>query len=194
MVQDLTPLLAVAAALAWPAAAPATPLTYRLDPAHTFATFEARHFDTSTIRGRIGPVTGDVTLDRAAGTGDVRLEIPVATVSTGSRVFDARLREPDLLSTDANPVAWFVATRFRLAAVDGAVQEVRGEFTFRGTSAPLSLTATRFACRDDARLRRQVCGGDFEASFDRSAFGATFGLPFIGNRVHLLVQVEGIAD
>ncbi|MEO5689223.1 MAG: YceI family protein [Burkholderiaceae bacterium] len=38
----------------------AGPITYQLDPAHTFVTFEVRHFGTSTLRGRIGPVTGEV--------------------------------------------------------------------------------------------------------------------------------------
>ena len=32
------------------------PVTYQLDPDHTFATFEVLHFGTSTLRGRIGPM------------------------------------------------------------------------------------------------------------------------------------------
>jgi polyisoprenoid-binding protein YceI len=37
----------------------------------------------------------------------------------------------------------------------------------------------------------QVCGGDFEAEFDRSDFGITFGLPLVGNQVRLQISVEG---
>ena len=169
----------------------AGPVTYRLDPNHTFVTFEVMHFGTSTLRGRIGPVNGEVTVDRGTKTGDLRLRIPVTTLSTGSRVLDARLREPDLLATAEYPEAYFVATRFQFDAA-GGVREVRGEFTLRGVGEPLSLVARSFACRQDAMLERQVCGGDFEGELKRSRFGVTMGLPFVGDDVYLVVQVEAI--
>jgi len=168
------------------------PVTYQLDPDHTFATFEVLHFGTSTLRGRIGPVVGEVTIDRAARTGDLRLRIPMTTLNTGMRVLDARLKEPDLLATTEYPEAYFVATRFQFDA-DGGVKEVRGEFTLRGVGEPLSLHARTFACRRDERLQREVCGGDFTGDVKRGRFGATFGEPFVSDDVHLVVQVEAIA-
>ena len=168
------------------------PITYQLDPNHTFVTFEVRHFGTSTLRGRIGPVTGEVTVDRTAKSGDVRLRIPMATLDTGMRVLDARLKEPDLLATAEYPEAYFVATRFQFDAA-GGVKEVRGEFTLRGVGTALSLYAKSFACRHDEMLKRDVCGGDFVADLKRSDFGAAFGEPFVSDDVHLLVQVEAIA-
>jgi polyisoprenoid-binding protein YceI len=168
------------------------PITYQLDPAHTFVTFEVLHFGTSTLRGRIGPVPGEVTVDRGAHSGDLRLRIPVDTVNTGMRILDARLKRPDLLATTEYPEAYFVATRFQFDAT-GGVKEVRGEFTFRGASEPLSLVARSFACRHDDMLKKDVCGGDFEADLKRGRFGATFGEPFISDDVHLLIQVEAIA-
>jgi len=175
-----------------PALAQPGPVTYQLDPDHTFVQFEVLHFGTSTLRGRIGPVTGEVTLDRAAKAGDLRLRIPVTTVETGVRALDARLKEPDLLATAEYPEAYFVATKFQFDAA-GGVSQVRGEFTLRGVSEPLSLVARSFACRRDATLQRQVCGGDFDAELKRSRFGATLGLPFVADDVHLVIQVEAIA-
>ncbi len=186
-------VLALPAALGLAGAMPAAaePLTYRFDPAHSWVHFEVLHFGTSTIRGRIGPVIGSVTLDAAAGRGEVSLAVPTTSVSTGIGVFDARLREDDLLASTAHPVAWFVATRFQF---DGErVVSLRGEFTWRGVSQPLTLSALRYACRSDTTVAApvQVCGGDFEGELLRSDFGATFGLPFVANRVRLVVQVEG---
>jgi len=127
------------------------PVTYQLDPNHTFVQFEVMHFGTSTLRGRIGPVTGEVTIDRAARIGDLRLRIPVTTVETGVRALDARLKEPDLLATTEYPEAYFVATQFQFDAA-GGVKTVRGEFTLRGVGEPLSLAARSFACRLVAML------------------------------------------
>ena len=188
----LNTCLALLAALAAGAAGAvhAEPVTYELDPANTFVHFELQHFGTSTLRGRIGPVTGTVTLDREARRGELGLRIATGTVSTGVPVFDARIRAPDLLATEAYPEAFFVAGEFRFEGE--RLAELRGEFTLRGMSQPLSLRALRFACRTEADATPvEVCGGDFEASFVRSDFGLSFGLPFVGNRVRLLVQVEG---
>jgi polyisoprenoid-binding protein YceI len=169
----------------------AQPATYQFDPAHSWVHFEVLHFGTSTLRGRIGPVNGSVTIDPVAGRGELSLAVPTATVSTGLGFFDARLREDDLLASAAHPQAWFVATRF---VFDGPrVASLRGEFTWRGVSQPLTLSALRYACRSDISgpTPVEVCGGDFEGELLRSDFGATFGLPFVANRVRLQVQVEG---
>ena len=101
-------------------------------------------------------------------------------------MFNARLRQGDLLATADHPEAFFVATRFRFEGEH--VAEVRGEFTLRGIGQPLSLHATHFACRREATI--EVCGGDFEAELLRSEFGASFGLPLVGDRVRLKIQVE----
>jgi len=166
--------------------ATAQPVSYLLDPQHSFVHFEVQHFGTSTTRGRFGPVSGQVVLDRRASRGEVDVRITTASVNTGIGVFNARLRESDLLASDEFPEAFFVARNLRF---DGEqVAEVRGEFTLRGVSQPLSLHARHFACRQDGAT--QVCGGDFEGELRRSDFGATFGLPFIGDRIRLIVQVE----
>ncbi len=169
----------------------AAPQTYQLNPEHSFVHFELLHFGTSTIRGRFGPVTGTVVLDRAAQRGELGLRLATATVSTGIAVFDARIRQADLLASADWPEAYFVATRFSFEGE--AVAEVRGEFTLRGVSQPLSLKALRYACyrRGEGAAAEEVCGGDFEGEILRGEFGADFGLPLVGNRVRLRVQVEG---
>lgn len=185
------PPTALLGALLAPQFAVAEPVVYWLDPAHSWVHFEVLHFGTSTIRGRIGPVNGSVTLDRAAGSGEVGLVVPTASVDTGIAVFNARLRQDDLLASATHPDAYFVASNFRLQGE--GVASLRGEFTWRGVSQPLTLTALRFACRkDDAGGRPvEVCGGDFEGEVLRNEYGATFGLPLVANRVRLQVQVEG---
>jgi polyisoprenoid-binding protein YceI len=184
-------------ALTWVVAAAAGPVAagptgYRLDPAHSFVHFEVMHFGTATLRGRFGPLEGYATLDPAARQGSVSLRVPTKIVSTGLAVLDSRLRQSDLLDSEGQPEAFYVAERF---VFDGdALKEVRGEITLRGISRPLALRAQRFSCGTHPVLQRPWCGGDFEAELQRSDFGMDFGLPLVGNRVRLLVQVEAIAD
>jgi len=186
-----TALALALAALAGPAHADA--VRYRFDPTHTFVQFELVHFGTSTIRGRFGPLEGEAELDRAARKGRVQVEIDTARVSTGVAVLDARLKEGDMLSVGSYPRAYLVAERMEFDDA-GRVKSLRGEFTLRGVSLPLTLTALRFNCYTSPLIRREVCGGDFEGQFSRSAVGITHSLPFVADTVRLLVQVEGIRD
>ena len=174
-----------------PASAPAAP-SWRLDPTHSFVHFEVLHFGASTLRGRFGPLNGELTLDRTTKSGRVQVVVPTAAVSTGLPVLDARLREPDMLAAEAHPQAYFIADRFDFDA-QGNVTSVRGEFTLRGSSQPLTLKAQRFRCYTNPLFRREVCGGDFEGELVRSSFGITHSLPFVADKVRLLVQVEAIA-
>jgi polyisoprenoid-binding protein YceI len=175
--------------LATGAAVFAEPVVYQLDPEASFVHFEVLHFGTSTLRGRIGPVQGQVTLDRAAGSGELGLTIPMTSVDTGLKPLDSVLRRRDLLNPAEFPEAYFVARNVRFEA--GQPAELRGELTFRGVSAPLSLKSLRFACRQPPEVAREICGGDFEATLLRSEFGASGYVPLVADSVRLRVQVEG---
>jgi polyisoprenoid-binding protein YceI len=183
--------LAGLALLAACAGAPAQVQRYTLDPTHSFVHFEVLHFGTSTLRGRFGPLQGEVELDRQARRGRIQVQLQPAIVSTGLPALDARLKAPDLLATEQHPQAWFIAERLDLNE-HGEPSAAHGELTLRGTSGGLTLRALRFNCYLHPLLKRRVCGGDFEGELLRSAYGMNFGLPFVADRVRLLVEVEAL--
>jgi len=146
---------------------------------------------TSTIRGRFDKVGGVVEFGAKAQRLDASITIDTASVSSGVPLLDAQLKGREMLAVAAYPQAYFTA---RGARFEGEVpREVRGEFTLRGISQPLSLRALRWNCALNPLFRRTVCGGDFEGELIRSSFGITHSLPFVADRVRLLIQVEGIA-
>lgn len=168
----------------------AEPVSYRLDPHHSFIHFEVLHFGTSTLRGRFGPAQGEVSLDRERRSGEVSLSLKSASLDTGVPVLDKRLCAADLFDCAAEPQIYFVARRFEF---DGdAVRRISGELTLRGTSRGLTLQARHFGCHPHPDSGAQVCGGDFEGEIRRSDFGMSFGLPFVSDTVRLRVQVEGL--
>ena len=168
------------------AAAPA----YALDPTHSFVHWELVHMSTSTIRGRFGGTSGSVLFDAKAQQIDIGIAIDTATVNTGVAPLDGMLRGAAGLSSTEFPQAYFTA---RSARWEGEVpREIRGEFTLRGVSQGLTLRAVRWNCGLNPLFLREVCGGDFEGELVRSTFGITHSLPFVADKVRLLVQVEGI--
>lgn len=189
-----TPLAAVAAVSLLAAAASqpalAQPVTYVVDPTHTYVTFEAKHFGTSTNRGRFDKKEGSIRLDRAARTGRAEISIDMASISTGLAAFDGHLRSKDFFNVGEFATARFVGERFTF---DGdKVSSVAGTLTLLGKTSPVTLTATNFNCFEHPMLKREVCGGDFETTIQRSQWGMAYGLPGIPDSVRLLVQVEGI--
>jgi polyisoprenoid-binding protein YceI len=170
----------------------AMPSRYQLDPTHTFVHWEVLHMGTSTTRGRFDKIEGSVAFDRTAGLIDLGFTVDTASVNVGNTAFDGVLRGAQLLDAAQYPQAWFVARR---ATFDGEVpRQVHGELTLRGQSQPLTLTARRWKCGLNLLFRREVCGGDFEATLSRAAFGMTLASGLVSDEVRLLVQVEGIRE
>ena len=165
--------------------------TYEIDPSHTFATFEITHFATSTTRGRFDKKEGTLQFDRAAKTGKIDISIYTGSINTGTSIFDKFLTSFSLFDSATFPTARFVADKFNF---DGdKVTDVSGSFTLLGKTNPVSLKATNFNCYTHPVLKREVCGGDFETTIDRSQYGMNYGLIFgFSKEVRLLVQVEAI--
>ena len=70
--------------------AQAQPATYAVDPSHTFVTWEALHFGTSTSRGRFDKKEGTIEFDRASKSGKIDITIDMASISTGVAPFDSQ--------------------------------------------------------------------------------------------------------
>ena len=188
--KTLTPLAVAATLLAAASLAQAESVTYAVEPMHTYVTFEVRHFGTSTNRGRFDKKEGSITLDRAAKTGRADITIDTASISSGLPLFDGHLRGDNFLRVKEFPTAKFVGDKF---SFDGdKVSAVTGTLPLLGKTQPITLNATHFNCYDNPMLKREVCGGDFEATLQRSAFGMSYGLPGIPDSVKLVIQIEAV--
>jgi polyisoprenoid-binding protein YceI len=189
MRQSLFALTAVA--LLSVGAAQAQSVAYNLDPTHTFVTFEIGHMGASTNRGRFDKKEGSVTLDKAAKSGKVDISIDVNSINTGTPGFDKHLQSPDLFNAAQFPKIRFVGDQFSFN--EDKVTAVSGTLTLLGKSQPVTLKATQFNCYQSPMLKREVCGGDFETTIDRTQFGMNFGIDWgFPKNVRLVVQIEAV--
>ncbi|KNZ31153.1 MAG: hypothetical protein AD742_18200 [Methylibium sp. NZG] len=184
-------ILLAASLLATGTLAQAQSATYGIDPTHTFVTFEAKHFGTSTLRGRFDKKEGSVTIDRTAKTGKAEITLDMASVSTGVGPLDGHLKSKDFFNAGEHPTAKFVGDKFTF---DGAkVTAVAGNLTMLGKTMPVTLKATNYNCYDNPMFKREVCGGDFETTLQRSQWGMDYGVKTgIPDNIRLLVQIEAI--
>lgn len=164
--------------------------TYSVEPTHTFVHFEASHFGTSTLRGRFDKKDGSITFDRAAKTGRAEITIDMTSINTGVAPFDKHLKSKDFFDADNHATAKFVGDKFSFNG--DKVSEVVGTLTMLGKTMPVTLKATGFNCYTSPIFKREVCGGDFETTVQRSQYGMSYGLPGIPDNIRLLVQIEAV--
>ncbi|SOE95670.1 Polyisoprenoid-binding protein YceI [Burkholderia sp. D7] len=165
--------------------------TYAIDPMHTYVTFEASHFGTSTNRGRFDKKEGTVQFDRVSKSGKVELTLDTGSINTGSAIFDKELQSDHFLNSAAYPRAKFVADAFTFDG--GKVSVVSGQLTLLGKTNPVAFKATNFNCYINPLLKHEVCGGDFETTIQRSQWGMSWGLNYsVPDNIKLVVQVEAV--
>lgn len=189
----------IAALLAAPLGAAAQAENYAIDPFHTVPYFEVDHLGFATMRGRFDRASGRFSIDRAAKSGSLEIEIRTADVSTGDtdragrpRTRDEHLRSPDFFNVQEFPSMTFKSTRVVFRGDEP--QSVEGNLTLLGVTKPLTLNLERWKCGADMRTqgKRYQCGGNASGAFKRSDFGMKIYLPTaIGDEVKLWMSFYG---
>jgi len=134
-----------------------------------------------------------VVLDKAAGTGTLAVDIDAASIDFGQDELNALMAKPDYFDMAGHPTARYTG---KLAAfVDGKPTRVDGTLTLRGVTRPLTLEIRSFKCMPHPIFKRDWCGADAHATFDRAAFGIDAGKDFgFDMGVALRIQVEAVAE
>jgi polyisoprenoid-binding protein YceI len=146
--------------------------------------------NTSTQRGRIQAKEGSVVIDRAAKTGKADITLDLTTLSAASSGLEGTLKGERVFNIAQGPTARFVGDTFTFEG--DKLASVAGTLTLMGKSQPTTLKAVRFNCYESGQVKREVCGGDFTATIQRSQFGLGFLPNVTPDAVPLLIQVEAV--
>jgi polyisoprenoid-binding protein YceI len=166
--------------------------TYAIDASHTYPSFEADHFGgLSTWRGKFNKTAGTIVLDRAAKTGSLDITIDAASLDFGHDKLNAHAKGADMFDVEKFPTAVFKSNSVTFKGKDPVA--VAGELTLHGVTKPVTLAINKFKCIDHPMLKREVCGADASATFNRSDFGIGYGVQMgFSPVVKLAIQVEAI--
>lgn len=165
--------------------------TYKIDPSHTYPSFEADHMGgLSTWRGKFDKTDGTIVVDRAAKSGTVDITIDTTTIDFGHAKMNDHAKSPDIFDTAKFPTATY---KGKLVFKGDVPTSVNGELTLHGVTKPVTLAINKFKCIQHPMLKREVCGADASATFKRSDFGVSYGEQYGFNQeVKLAIQVEAI--
>jgi len=173
-------------------AALAEPVTYQIDPAHTYPSFEADHFGgVSVWRGKFTKSSGTIMLDRDKGTGTVEVTVDPASIDFGNPKLDEHVKSPEMLDVTKYPTATYKGrlTGFK----NGVPTQVDGEFTLHGVTHPLQLTVNSFKCMTYPFDKKEHCGADLSGTINRADYGVNYGDKYgFKMDTKLAIQVEGV--
>ncbi|MGJ7916502.1 YceI family protein [Massilia sp. LXY-6] len=165
--------------------------TYTIDPSHTYPSFEADHFGGLSVwRGKFNKTEGSIVVDRAAKTGNVDIAIDATTIDFGNDKLNAHAKSAELFDTAKFPTATY---KGKLVFKGDVPASVDGQLTLHGVTKPVTLVIDKFKCIQHPMLKREVCGADAIATFNRSDFGVSYGTQMGFNpEVKLAIQVEAV--
>lgn len=175
-----------------PCTVPAAPVTYTVDPAHTFPYFEISHLGFSTQRGRFNSTTGKIIFDQENKTGAVKITIDAASIDTAHQKRDDHLRSPDFLNAAEFPEITYESND--VAVHDDGRATVRGMLTIMGVSRPVTLEVDHIKCGVNPMNKKELCGFNATATLRRSEFGVNYALPAIGDEIRVSLAVEAYKD
>jgi polyisoprenoid-binding protein YceI len=183
-------VLASIAALAG-ASAFAAPVTYKLDPAHTYPSFEADHMGGLSVwRGKFDSTSGSVVYDKAGKAGSINVKIDMSSIDFGMPKLNEHAKSAELFDVGKYPTAEYTGkfTKFN----GDSPTEAQGTLTMHGVTKPVTLMINSFLCKPNPMTKKEVCGADASATVNRADFGVNLGDKFgFKMDTKLQIQVEG---
>lgn len=168
----------------------AAPVTYDIDPHHTFPSIELDHMGgLSTFRGKFNQSSGKIVLDRENKTGTVDITVDTASIDLGYHKLNDHIKTDAMLDVAKFPTATYHG---RFSKFDGETpREVAGELTLHGVTKPLTLTLDHLLCKPHPMTQKEVCGAAASGHFNRDDFGVDYGKAMgFKQEVKLVIQVE----
>jgi polyisoprenoid-binding protein YceI len=169
----------------------AAPVTYVIDPAHTYPSFEADHFGgLSTWRGKFDATSGKVVYDKDAKSGSLDVTVDMSSIDFGMPKLNEHAKSAEIFDAAKYPTATFTA---KFTQFSGATPtQAQGTLTMHGVTKPVTLQINSFKCMQNPMSKKEVCGADASATINRADFGVNYGEKYgFKQDVKLMIQVEG---
>ena len=170
--------------------------TFKIDKAHSEATFQVRHLITK-VRGRFTDFEGTVQFDEATPEkSSVSFTIKTSSIDTSEADRDKHLRSADFFSVEEYPTITFTSTR--VGKISSHQFDVTGPLTIRGTSKEITIPVTYLGGAKDP-WGNERAGFEAELTINRKDFGLAWNAPLeaggflVGDEVKINLSIQAVA-
>jgi len=177
--------------------APASLVTWKIDPAHTVAEFKVKHMMIANVKGTIKGITGDLTEHTTdASLSSIEATLDVSTLNTGEPQRDGHLKSPDFLELEKYPTITLKSTQVERKGEDEYA--VTGDLTIHGVTRPVTLSVEGPTPPQKDPWGNVRIGLEATTKIDRKDFGLIWntaletGGILVGDTVHITLEAEFI--
>lgn len=172
-------------------AAEYAPGTYTIDGAHSKVGFEIPHLVISSVEGRFGSYSGEVTLAPKFGDSKVSVDIETKSIDTGIAKRDEHLRSGDFFDAAKHPKLTFKSKK-----VEGSPEsfKVQGDLTIKGVTKAVTLDGKYLGTVKDG-YGNQKAAFHATTKISRKDFGLTWSNvveagPVVGDEVTISLKIQ----
>jgi polyisoprenoid-binding protein YceI len=152
------------------------PTTYKIDPAHSSASFVIRHLMISNVRGSFSNIQGSVTWDAEnPGSSSIEAVIDATTLNTQEPNRDTHVKSGDFLDVEKFPTFTFKSTGVESTG-EGELK-VKGDLTMHGVTKPVVLSVEGPTAESKDPWGNARVGASATTKIKRSDFGIVYNAP-----------------
>ena len=172
---------------------PLGPNQWRIDTSHSAANFSVRHNVVSTVRGKLGPISGTIEYDgKDVNSVKADVTIDVTRINTQNEGRDNHLRRDDFFNTEQFPDMTFKSKRVEGASA-GKFRLV-GDLTIRDKTNEVVLDVEGPSPVMKSQ-RGVLTGATATTKISRKAFGVLWNnmiemMPVVGDEVTVTIDLE----
>jgi polyisoprenoid-binding protein YceI len=177
--------------------APASTITWKIDPAHSRAEFKVKHMMISNVKGSFNGLTGTLIEDTTDPTRSrVEASIEIGTISTGDEQRDTHLKSADFFHHEEHPVMTFKSTKIEKKSDESFA--VTGDLTLHGVTKPVSFAVEGPSAPNKDPWGNTRVGLSATTKINRKDFGLTWnaalesGGILVGEDVQIVLDVQFI--
>ncbi len=177
--------------------APASVITWKLDPAHSSAEFKVKHMMISNVKGSFSGLTGTLTENTAnPSLSAVEASIEISSLSTGDAQRDGHLKSADFFDAEKYPTMTFKSTKVERKG-EGEYS-VTGDLTLHGITKPVTFAVEGPSAPGKDPWGNTRIGLSATAKINRKDFGLTWnsaletGGVLVGEDVQIVLDVQFI--
>ena len=171
--------------------------TYKIDKAHSEATFQVRHLLTK-VRGRFSDFEGVIHYDaNTPERSSVKATIQATSIDTNEPDRDKHLRSADFFGVDEFPTLTFTSTRVTKKGAESF--DVLGDLTIHGVTRPVTLNVSFLGKAKDPWGNERL-GFEAETTINRKDFGLTWNAALetggflVGDEVKITLSVQALPN
>ncbi len=168
-----------------------------IDPSHSQVTFSVKHMMVSTVRGRLGPLTGRLDLDpKRPEKGSFEIAADVSAIDTGDAKRDGHLRSGDFFDAAKHPQIVFKSSAV-FPKGEGRYT-ASGDLTIREVTRPVSFDVELLGVGVNAQGGQHL-GATATVVIDRTDFGLTWNMPvpsgvLVSEKVKIEVDLQALDE